>query len=189
MSIYGQRSNNGSVECFGVPIPFLNDGPSWTANLLFLSPNWGDGGTVVDWAWGIQPGNRYSRFYVLWRGAVPDREAYLPEIPDNACATVHRICDARLQEHCMVQYLNLFNLCHIFGDDLVNRTNGTLDDIGDELAQKYILLKISVVSVSSYLWIAAWIACWIASGINRFLGIFYGINLFFGIFLCRIADC
>ena len=32
-------------------------------------------------------------------------------------------------------------------------------------------VKLSVVSVTSYLWIAAWIAFWIASGVNQFFGI------------------
>ena len=57
----------------------------------------------------------------------------------------------------------------------------------------------SVVSISSYLWIAAWNTFWIAYDINQFLGIAYGVNLFLGIafginiflgiIVCRITDC
>ena len=92
---------------------------------------------------------------VLWHGVVPACAAYLPRIPENTCATVRRVRDTRLQEHCLAQVQNLLHYHHISGDDQVNRSNDNWDNLWDELADQYLLCKISVGSMSSYLWIAA----------------------------------
>ena len=73
------------------------------------------------------------------------------------------------------------------------------DDIRDEPVLEYFLWKVSVDSVSRYLWIAAWIAFWITYGVNQFLGIAYifnqilgiayAVSLFLRIGVCRIAYC
>ena len=47
-------------------------------------------------------------------------------------ATARRVCDACLWEHRLERAQNLLNYRHILGDELVNRTYGSLEDIWDE---------------------------------------------------------
>ena len=113
---------------------------------------------------------------------LPSRES------GNARATARRIHDARFREHRLARAQNLLNYRHILGDELVNRTDGALDDLGGNRLVNKFCAKLSVGSVSRYLWIADWIACWIASGVKKFLGFVYGINMFVRIIVYGIAD-
>ena len=80
--MYGRKSINGNVEWLGVTLFLHNDEPPWTDSILVPSPRWGVGGTYEIWALESQPGGRYDGVDVLWRGAVPAREAYLPQSPE-----------------------------------------------------------------------------------------------------------
>ena len=46
--------------------------------------------------------------------------------------TARRVGDTRLREHRLAQAQHFLNYRHILGDKLVNRTDGTLGDLGDE---------------------------------------------------------
>ena len=136
VSIYGQKSINGSVEWLGVPHPFYDDGPPWTDNFLCPSPLWGDGVRVGAWAWGIQPGGLYGGVDVPWRGAVPDCADYLPGSLENAHATARRVRDARLRDHRLARAQSVLYLRRILWDHLVNRTDYGWDGLWDEPADQ-----------------------------------------------------
>ena len=45
------------------------------------------------------------------------------------CAPLRRVRDARLWEHRLVRAQNILNSCHILVDELVNQTDGALEDL------------------------------------------------------------
>ena len=93
MSIYGRNLINGSVEWLGVPRSGCDDGPPWTDNIWCPSPRWGVGGIYETLALESQPGCHYGGVDIPWRGDVPASAAYLPQNPENARATAHRVRD------------------------------------------------------------------------------------------------
>ena len=130
--IYGRKWINGRVKWLGVPTFLRNDGTPWADNVLCTSLCWGVGGTYEIWDLESQPGGRYSNVDVPWRGAVPARPTYLPRSPENARATVRRVCDDLLREHRMARAQSISDSRHILRDELVNCTDCTLDDLWDE---------------------------------------------------------
>ena len=112
--------------------PLRTRRPFWVENILCPSLDWGVGGTFENLDWWIQPDGRYGGVDVPWSGSVPTRLAYLPRSPENAHATVHRVRDDLLWEHCLLRDLSLSDYQHILCDHLVNRMDCALDDIWDK---------------------------------------------------------
>ena len=169
--MFGRKLINGSFKWMGVPDFLRADGPPWNDNILCPSMCWGVGGTAENVFWGGQHGGHYGGFDVPWRGAVPARLAYLPQSLENARATARRVRDDLLLEHHLARAQILSDSWHILRDQLVNLTDCAWDDLWDEPVLNFFLWGFSVVSVSSYLWIATWIAFWIAYDVNQFIGI------------------
>ena len=94
--LFLSKSINGSFEFWGIADPLRTRGPYWIGNILCPSPRWGFRGTVENFNWGIQPGDRYGGVDIPWRGAVPARPAYLPQSPENSFNTAHRVRDDHL---------------------------------------------------------------------------------------------
>ena len=132
MSIYCQRSINGSVEWLGVPVPFSDTGVTWIDNLLCPAARWGYRVRFGVWSWGIQPGFRFSIVDVMLRGAFPARAAYLPRSPENVRVTARHVRDTCLWEHRLARAQNLLHSRHIGGDERVNWSDDDWGDIWDE---------------------------------------------------------
>ena len=86
----------------------------------------------------------------------------------------------------MARAQSLLNSWHILYEELANQTDWALEVLWNKPVPQQ-LFCISVVILSSYLWISALIAyvanqlLQIAYGINLFLGIIYGANQILGI--------
>ena len=135
MSIYGQRSINGSIGWLGIPAPFCDTGVALTDNLLVPKARWEDVVRVGDWARGSQPVFLIGAD-VPWHRVSPARVACLPRSPENARTTARRVRDARLWEHCLVQAQNILYAHHTGGDERVHLYDDDWDYLWDEPADQ-----------------------------------------------------
>ena len=87
ISIPGHIFIHESVKFLGIPNFHRTSEPMFIENLWAPHDNtgWRNGGTSNQ-NWPVIPGVAYHNISVAWRGAIPDRPAYMPLSPENSCA-------------------------------------------------------------------------------------------------------
>ena len=127
VSIYDQKSINGTVEWLGTPAPFCDTGVAWPENILVPGPRWGDGGNYKTWDLQTQYGVRFGGRSVPWRGAVPFCAAFLPRSLVNTRAITRRVQDICLRENRLALVQTILHTHHTGGDEWVNQSDHDLD--------------------------------------------------------------
>ena len=94
--LFGNFSNNRSVENLGIPDFNISGGTFWADNILATGPIWGEGGTTTNQSWGIQYGEPYESVVVSWIRPIPVMTEYVCRSPENICAAARRVCDDHL---------------------------------------------------------------------------------------------